>query len=166
MKTKTINLYTFAELSETAKQTAIDKWYEFEDYQFLSEELTELCHNLLESRGCTFDSIELLYSLSNCQGDGLCFTGNIEKDGKRLKLSHSYRYYFASSVTMKFYDIETGEDLEEEDENLKDIYFDICKQLKSEGYQIIEYRMNFDEAEDLFEANDYTFTVNGIIDND
>ena len=41
MKTKTINLYSFNELSETAKQKAIEKWYVSETYGFLESDILE-----------------------------------------------------------------------------------------------------------------------------
>jgi hypothetical protein len=163
MRTETIikNIYQFSELSDEAKQKAIDKWYEFEDYPFLEEELTQLVTEKLEEAGVKHNSINLLYSLSYCQGDGLCFTGTIEKDGKRLELTHNYRYYFASSVTMSFTDDE-GEEVDD-DETLKAVYFNVCKEVEKIGYDIIEYRMTFEEMDEHCEANLYEFDESGIM---
>ena len=76
----------------------------------LSQQEYDIALNKLEG---IHSDINLLYSLSNCQGDGLCFTGNLEKNGIHLSLTHSYRYYFAKSVTMIFTD-EEGEEIEDE----------------------------------------------------
>lgn len=159
MRTIQTNIYKFSELSETAKARAIQKWYENEDYPFLCEDLTEDVKDYLFSNGCEFKDISLLYSLSYSQGDGLCFTGTIKKDGKELRLSHNYRYYFAKSVSMQFID-ENGEEVDEIEE-LKDIYFRACKRAENQGYSILEYRMTNEEMAELCEANGYEFTEDG-----
>lgn len=159
MRTIRIKLYKFSELSKEAKNKARDNWYENEDYPFLSETLTESCYYLLNENGCTYSDIKLLYSLSYSQGDGLCFTGSISKNGNTLNLTHNYRYYFASSVQMTYTDNE-GEEVDEIKE-LRDIYFEVCKQLEKEGYGEIEYRMTDDECSNLFEENEYEFTKDG-----
>lgn len=165
MKTIEINLYSFSELSEEAKQKAIDKWYESEDYPFLETDLTESLKSLLEENKVQFNDINILYSLGYSQGDGLCFTGELIKDGKKLILKHSGRYYYAESVDMEFYDIETGEEIEEAEE-LKDIYFDVCEKIEKEGYSMLEYRMDFNEFDELCEANEYTFLEDGTMRNE
>jgi len=159
MKTIEIQLYKFSELSETAKQTAIDKWYETEGYPFLSDNLTEAVTEKLHERGCEVSDIKLLYSLGYSQGDGLCFTGTIEKEGYRLELSHRHNYYFSRSITMDFYD-KDGEDVDTV-EALQDIYFSICREVEKIGYDELEYRMNFDEFSELSDANDYDYTEDG-----
>ncbi len=167
MKTIQINLYKFSELSEEGKKKAIEEWYKNEDYPLLEDDLTESCFCLLQEKDVKYENIKLLYSLSNCQGDGLCFTGKIQKNNVILELTHNYRYYFAKSVTMEFYDI-NGEEVGEETEaaqELKSIYLDICGKLEKEGYSNLEYRMNNEEMEDLCEANDYYFLESGIMRN-
>ena len=164
MKTITINLYSFDELSDKAKEKAKLKWYEHEDFPMLEENLTDSCEYFLEQAGVKFSDISLLYSLSCSQGDGLCFTGTIEKNGIKLKLTHSYRYYFARSVTMYFEDAE-GNEMDNDDETLKAIYFDVCAKLEKQGYDEIEYRMTDAEFSEHCEANDYTFEADGTINN-
>lgn len=159
MRTITLKAYQFDELSDEAKEKAINDWYECEDYQFLSEDLTESCKSLLEQNGCTFQNIKLLYSLSYSQGDGLCFTGWISKNNVSLELTHNWRYYYANSVTMSFIDND-GEETEENEE-LKSIYFNVCEELEKEGYSILEYRMNNEEFSEHCEANGYEFDEDG-----
>jgi len=167
MKTISINLYKFSELSEEAKQTAIQKYYESEEYPFLEDDLTENCCELLREKDIDINNINLFYSLSYSQGDGLCFTGELKKDGITLNLTHNGHYYYAKSVNMEYYDAD-GEEIEEENETaqeLKSIYFDICDKLEKEGYSILEYRMNNEEMSELCEANDYYFLENGTMRN-
>ena len=159
MKTITLNVYKFNELSEDVQQKVIDKYYENETYPFLSEDLTESCKEYLKENDCNYSDIKLYYSLSNCQGDGLCFTGEIEKNGKCLKIQHTGRYYHSKSVNMIYWD-EEGNNIEEVKE-LKDIYFDICNKLENEGYSIIEYRMDTDEFLDISESNNWEYYKDG-----
>ena len=128
---------------------------------------------LAEENGITYADIRLLYSLSWSQGDGLCFTGTIRKNGINLFLTHRYRYYFAKSVTMEFTDDESGEGLDPNDKlskdieanNLRDIYLDICNKLEKLGYGILEYRMNDEEFLELCEDSEYTFLPDGTMKN-
>lgn len=159
MKTQTINVYEFAELSAEAKENALNKWYENEDYPFLQDDLTESLKALLTEKECDHENIELLYSLSCSQGDGLCFTGTISKNGNSLILTHNYRYYFAKSVNMLFED-KDGNEIEECKE-LTDIYFSVCSEIEKEGYSILEYRMTNLEFTEHCEANNYEFDESG-----
>jgi hypothetical protein len=163
MKTVTYKVYEFSELSDEAKKAAISQWYENEDYPMLEDNLTELVSELLHEKGISFQNLSVLYSLSCCQGDGLCFTGTFEKDENTMKITHSARYYYAKSVDMDFFD-ESGENIDEVEE-LKNIYFEICKKAEKAGYDELEYRMTFDEFQDHCKANNYTFTQSGKMDN-
>ena len=163
VKVLKINLYSFDQLSEDAKKNAISKWYDIEDYPFLADDLTENLHELLQSEGVESNGLQLLYSLSYSQGDGLCFTGEISKSGNTLKLSHRSHYYYATSVSFDYTDSE-GEDIEEVEE-LREIYLRVCNKLEKIGYNCIEYRMNNEEFTDLCEANNYTFTIDGLMNN-
>lgn len=161
MRTIRIKAYKFNELSDTAKKHAIEKWYENEDYPWLQEDLTQSLHAILEEKGCTFKNLELLYSLSYSQGDGLCFTGSISKNGKTLNLTHNYRYYFARSTEREYLD-EDGEYIDKDPE-LSEIYFSTCAALEKEGYGILEYRMNHDEFSEHCEINNYEFYADGVM---
>lgn len=156
---KETKVYKFEELSKEAKEYVKQKYYENEEYPFLCEDLTESCKALLEEAGASYSDIRLLYSLSYSQGDGLCFTGTIEKGGKELRLTHNYRYYFANSVSMEFIG-EQGEEVDEISE-LKDIYFSVCKKLEDEGYGILEYRMTDEEFSEFADNNEYEYTETG-----
>ena len=88
MKTVTYKVYNFDELKAEAKQNAIDKWYEREDYPMLDDDLTESCKALLEEKKITHDGLKLYYSLSCSQGDGLCFIGNFKWKKYRVSIKH------------------------------------------------------------------------------
>lgn len=169
MTTKTINLYTFEELSDEAKEKAIDTWYENEDYPFLTDDLRERICEVIKENGCTYvdsyegNGITPYYSLSHSQGDGLCFEGTIEKDGYSLTTKHKGHYYYASSVEMTYTNPE-GEEVESIGE-LMDTYYKACKDAETQGYDTLEYRMNNDEFAELCESNGYTFLENGVMEN-
>lgn len=162
MKTIELKIYSFNELSDKAKQYAINKYYENETYDYLEEDMYYNLIDLINENECKHENIKLFYSLSYSQGDGVCFTGEITKNGKTLKLTHKHWYYFASSVNMDFIDNETGEDIDTVEE-LKNIYFDICNKLEKIGYSILEYRMNENEFTEHCEVNEYMFLENGQI---
>lgn len=166
MKTITtkIDVYNFAELSETAKQNAINNWYESEDYPFLSSDLKELLIDTLQTKKIDYQNLKHYYSLSYCQGDGYCFVGTFFWKNLTIKVKHSSsHYYHKYTVDFEFY---SQKDSSEKDgtknaENFKKLYYSICDEMEKEGYSIIDYRMNFDEFSELCEANFYTFDFNG-----
>ena len=163
MKQLNTTVYDFNELTTEAKEHAIAEWYEAETYDDLGDILTELIKADLDEAGAEYDNIKVYYSLSCCQGDGLCFTGSITKDGKTLFLTHNYRYYFASSVEM-VYQNQDGEEIGEVAE-LKNIYFATCRRAENAGYEEIEYRMSPEDFSYLCESNGYTFLHNGTMKN-
>ena len=166
MKTVTYKVYDFNELSDKAKETAIEKWYENEDYPMLTEDLTESCKALLDEKKIKHDELKLYYSLSSSQGDGLCFTGKFQWKKYRVSITHNYRYYFAKSTEIMLMN-EEGDEVYDKKviERFTAIYLDICGKLEKEGYGELEYRMDFDEMRDHCEANEYTFTDSGVMDN-
>jgi len=166
MKIVTYKVYDFNELSGEARQAAIEKWYKNEEYPFLAEDLTDLCGTLLSEKKITHDELKLYYNLSNCQGDGLCFIGKFQWKKYYISITHNYRYYYAESTEIMLMN-EKGNEVYNEKaiKQFTDIYLNICGKLEKEGYGILEYRMNFDEMRDFCETNNYTFTANGIMDN-
>ena len=166
MKTVTYKVYNFNELSDKAKQNAIDKWYESEDFPMLSEDLTESCGALLKDKKITYADLKLYFSLSSCQGDGLCFVGEFQWNKYYIKITHNYRYYFAKSTEIMLMDEEGEECCDKKAiDRFTKIYLDICGKLKKEGYGVLDYRMDFDEFQELCESNEYTFTDDGVMDN-
>jgi len=162
MKTIQTIVYDFSELSPSAKLNAIEEWYKNEDYPFLSNDIYEKFTELADQHGIEYDDIDIYYSLTYRQGDGLCVIGTIRKGNKSLFLKHHGHYCHAKSVEMMF--TNDGEEIDGDDE-LEDIYFDICRELEKYGYSILEYRMDENEFNELCEANEYTFLPSGKMKN-
>ena len=75
MTTKTVNLYTFNELSDSAKEKARDWWRESScDDSFWSECTLDEAKEQAENMGLDIDKI--YFSGFSCQGDGACYTGS------------------------------------------------------------------------------------------
>jgi len=75
--TREYQVFKFEELSEEAKQTVIDQYYEHEHqygYDFLEDDILEELKQIDQY----FSDVKLCYSLSYCQGDGLSFAGNFD----------------------------------------------------------------------------------------
>jgi len=162
MKTVKTTIYKFSELSKEVKEKVIEKHYEHEDYPFLSDGLTESCKALLDEHKIKYNDLEVMYSLSYCQGDGLCFTGNFSWKKYRVKIIHSERYYYAESVDITVMNKE-GEEIDNEDifNKFKSIYLKICRELKKEGYAEIDYRMNNEEFSELADVNEWFYYQDG-----
>jgi len=181
MKTKTINLYNFEELKPEIQEKVISEFRANNDYTFLEEDLKEYLMELLEENKISFDdSLKLYYSLSNCQGDGVCFIGNLETQKARFKIIHQSRYYHERStiidltelkvkgVFRDLLDLNGSKDKEIDKELLsfKKLYINICHLVENKGYSHINY---LDSKECIIEninANQYTFRENGAIENE
>ena len=185
-------VYEFNELSEEAKQKAIDLWYETEDFPFLEDDIKE---EMKQIDSCFYD-VQLQYSLSCCQGDGLSFEGtlNLEKFLNEVyskKLRSSYKralndfiydvgsegntgHYCYGHKNQIIYD-ENYQDFKDHKyinklwddvlEEIKEYYLNICKKLEKYGYEILEYRMTFNEFSEHCEINGYNFYDDGTMAN-
>ena len=176
MKQKTIQLYDFEELSDEAKERALNDYNENNDYLFLEDYLNEYLNELLEEAEIKTDNSKLFYSLGYCQGDGICFEGNFEYKGFNISVGHQGNYYHKNSV---FIEVENPNDDEDDDlktdlsEILTDeieakfqaIYNEICDKIEKAGYEEIEYNQSEENFKELCEANEYTFRATGEMDN-
>lgn len=166
MKTKTINVYEYEELSQKAKEKVLNDFREHNDFYFLQEDLKELLKEKLQENKISFDeSLKLYYSLSYCQGDGLCFIGDFEFKGINIKIKHNSRYYYAKSTNIYYFDDEGNEIENEKTKEFENIYLNICKELEKIGYEIIEDEQKEENIKDFFDANNITFRENGEIEN-
>ena len=177
MKTTTINLYNFDELSDEAKITALEEHNENNDFDFLSELLNEDLRNLLEENKINSDDEKLFYSLSYSQGDGVCFVGNFEYKGVNIGVKHDNgHYYHNNSVYIEAEEIDDdGDDdlkndvlkviTDEAEAEFEELYKEICDKIEKIGYSEIEYENSEEAFKELCEANEYTFEKNGIMRN-
>lgn len=151
MKTKTIELFEYSELSPESKEKAYKDWREnnFDEY-YLQVELDNRLDELLEEKGIVPISdikgypskhAKLYYSLSHNQGDGLMFEGTFEWKGHTITVKQSGRYYHSHSKVIESWD-NAGEYVpngHEEDYNKFDgIYHEICNELEKVGYETID----------------------------
>jgi hypothetical protein len=91
-------------------------------------------------------------------------------------VNHSSRYTHKNSMTVEVYGAETGDrpgpkdwhpgtptpdKISDFEEYLKADVTDISRELEKIGYADIEYRQSEEYIKDIFEANEYEFTVDG-----
>ncbi len=188
MKTIEIKVYRFDELSETAKEKAIELWYENEDYPFLSEDIL----SFISDNDTFFSNVKLQYSLGYCQGDGLSFSGSFDfvkwvnekynfKESIKNALikiiysvestGNSGRYCYASKNDITFDEsLNSGilsdlsnlyQLIDDIVSDISDYYIDLCEKAEKYGYSVLDYRMNESEMNDLCTANDYYFYESG-----
>lgn len=184
MKTKTVKVYSFSELSNNAQEKAINNYYENEEYFYLSEDLNEEL-NQIDSY---FYDTKIYYSLNYCQGDGLCILGDFDFD-KWIKDKYNFKQsvndtvynlvYSVKSKSNRRYCFASKSDIIVETDpyldkypNLEDLinsiindireyYMDICKKLELYGYSILDYRMDPIEFSDYADANNILYLPSG-----
>ena len=165
---KTINLYTLAELSKEAQKRAHSDYIATLDYPFLSEYMTEYLKELFETSSIKCDDPKIHYSLSYCQGDGAMFEGECLYNEKyKVVVKHSGYYHHERSTSIYVYDLD-GEEVDEwqkVEKEFEEEYITICQNIASYGYGCIEEDDEFDRFVEHCEANDYTFTSEGVMEN-
>ena len=167
MKTKTINLYQYTELSKESKETALAYFRGTNDYYFLSEDLNENLQELLKDNGIKeIDKAQVLYSLSYCQGDGCMFEGIFTWKSYTVTINHSGRYYHSNSknIEIEFSDKPDKDITKKVYDAFNVIYENICNKLEQNGYAYIEYEDSEESILENMEANDYYFTEQGKIE--
>jgi hypothetical protein len=166
MQTAKIPVYEYEELSKEAKAKVISHFQKIEEHSSLSEDLTYSVKELLNENKIENVSplrFKVHYSLSYCQGDGLCFVGAFKWHGYNVMITHSGRYVHSNSVTIG---IETrfGNDAKKEVyEEFKKLYDSICKKAEKQGYEIIEYDNSEEAIKNTIETNDYRFLSDGTL---
>lgn len=164
MKIATIALYEYSELSEKAKQKALDTWRETNDDPLMQSHMINLLKEKLEDRTITYttDSIDVRYSLSNCQGDGFMFIGTVEWEGQEIEITHGDTHY-CHPFTARF---ETGDLGSKDVDAFKAMYLEVCNEMERIGYNEIEYANSAESFEQACDANEYTFEEDGTMRND
>lgn len=163
MKTKTITLYEYSELSDKAKEYARAKWNEYNDDPMMQSHMINVLKEKLEERGIIYDvdSMDVRYSLSSCQGDGFMFIGKVMWRDVEITITHGDPHYY-HMYTARF----EYEDLtDEEFGQFKVVYEAICKEMEYIGYDEIEYQQSEESFEQACEANEYTFREDGTMEN-
>ena len=188
---KTVEIYSFTELNENAKNAAIEK-YKGNNEIFL-DFFNDDCHEQIIENGFR-GNIKLQYSLSCSQGDGLSFscdyfdnlnalfveilgtekqkTINTIIENISFKCSgNNGRYCYASrnDITLELdnrYIINStnlDDIISKVESKLKDLYINLCNQLEKQGYEEIEHQYSNEYIISELIENDYYFKENGQI---
>ncbi len=167
-----IPVYKFEELKVDIKEKVINQFRENNDMPFLKESLMERLNEILKENNIeVLSGLELYYSLTCSQGDGVCFIGNFEYKGLYFYIRHVGRYYHYNSININHelnYEIlDEGKITDEEIDKLvrefRDAYKAICNKLEKVGYENIEWENKEETIRDTIEANEYEFFANGDI---
>lgn len=175
MKTKTITLYEYSELSPEAKAKALAHYreHDFDSYGLqvhLDNELDGLLkkHGIKPThdlKGYESKHAQIQYSLTNSQGDGVMFEGVFKWKDYAITIKQSGHYYHSNSKIVEITDDIDGEATEQAEKEFEIVYQKICKELEKLGYSYIEDM----ESEDAFiehcNANEYTFREDGTMEN-
>jgi len=170
MKTVTLKLYSFKELNEEAKEVAKENYYNNEMYEWL-EEAIECELEAYDVLGL-FSNIDLKYSFSYCQGDGISFSADVNKEKLLLpykttemikenicvevkKNTGHYSFASANDVDVWVDNIKSTKIVDKIKSDLQAYYLDICNKLEQYGYRQIEYRADNTEFAELVEDVDY-----------
>lgn len=157
------SVYTFENLSEEAKEKARDWFRAQHDDPMLQSHMINLLGERLEEAGFKVNQyggqdLDVRYSLSYCQGDGFSFLGDLERGGKRYKVTQSGRY--VHEMTMDAVEI-TEEGEEKEAPEVLEELRKIAREMAQAGYKEIEYQNSAEYIDESMEANGYTFTKEG-----
>lgn len=166
-----IFVYKFDELSDEAKQTAIERErervYEF-DLDYLSEYLQTELEMMLEECGARNLDVRVRYSLGYCQGDGASFTGDFDFKAYHVTVdtnSWGVHYSHNRSVDVKeMNSLKTDQDAPDSKWSaMQTMIEDIGMELEKIGYSYIESITSDESIIDNINANEYEFTAEGVI---
>jgi hypothetical protein len=173
MKDYTVRRYTFEELEEGARERAVQDMRNFllgvMDSADITEYLTECVSTAI---GGQESEIELAYSLSYCQGDGVAIYGVIRRENApdlswpegaqsvhltRNSWASHYSHY--NSFNVEVYD---GEDCLIEDNHIIETQLrDLCRELERDGYKYIEGATSDEVAGDELREAGSVFNIDG-----
>lgn len=165
-KEKTITLYEYSELSEKAQKKALASWNEDNDDPMMQSHMINILKEKLDERGIKYDvdTIDVRYSLSNCQGDGFMFEGKLYDSRENvitIKHDGNAHYYHAHTAEI---DYPTASERTYAD--FQRLYRAICKEMERVGYEHIEYTTSAEAFSEACEANGYTFREDGTMENE
>ena len=185
---KTINTYSFEELSEESKKVVIEKYKE--NIDIFMEFFEENCEEQINEAGFK-GKVSLQYSLSHSQGDGLSFSSDyydklnelfvdILGSGKqktidliinncsfKLKGNKGWYCYCSSNDIIFEFDDYRGTNylihhlVSKVETELQRIYVNLCAKLENEGYNEIDYQYSEEYITENIISNDYYYTING-----
>ena len=180
MKEYTITRYSFEDLSPEAQEKALENWRHdlyltLPDYLMEESMLEELAREITGAYDLPgAEDLKIAYSLSYSQGDGVSFSGRVNKEtapGLSWPDSATYAefnrgshfYSHAYTVTPELFDAEDQE-ISDGIEEFRESYLKICRSLEKYGYKWIEdYTSEAHAREEIEEAGDL-FLLSGKVD--
>lgn len=159
MQDYTVRRYSFSELSEEAREKAIENAQQ-NLYEWLSEqEITDYLEGKLEEDlGSLPADITIAYSLSYCQGDGVALYGRIyREEAKDLAWPEGSHYVdLVRNSWSNYYSHYNTFNLEVSDENddpidlsgsaIEEQLRHLCRRLETLGYRYIENESSRESA--------------------
>lgn len=162
MRTETIEVFQFEELSKEAKQKAIEWYRNGNEMEFMPEAMQEYAEQLLEeSNFYDFEGFKVYYSLAYCQGDGaqVIFDGRYKDYYVKVKSNDRYSHKYATSIDI--YDEEQEDAPEDVYESFKEEYYALCDKIERYGYDYIDHENEDENIAETIIANEYEFTSDG-----
>ena len=141
MRTIEKKVFYFDELSDEAKQKAIENYREGLDFPWLTDDMVYHLEELLKEAKIKYDfTPNVYYSLGYSQGDGAMFEGTFYWKAWKIEVRQSGHYSHYNSKTFRNAEsVKTGKEIT--DKALKEfdaVYVEICKKLERYGYDAIE----------------------------
>ena len=185
--TKTIKAYKFEELTEDVKSTVCNRFAEIDNYS-ISEKITDDFKEYLTENASYFTDINVNWSLSNCQGDGVSFSAKVDLN-KYLKLYHpkiknsifdalcNYVFIYSTGNTgwyafCSLDDIQFEIDCDTDCVNFTALvnkitdgiakkYMELCYKLEKIGYSEMEYNYSEENAKNRSKDYNIMFEADG-----
>jgi len=161
MRVEQRNIYKFTELTETAKNKAIEDWRNSETLEFIGFEYDEYYRDLLAENGFNITAKEFRYSLSNSQGDGVSFLCTDFNKEILFKLFLNEYKYDREYKLLDLYDVNYSLNIKINDRyyvHEKSVYFDAC--LEVPNYLLDNYPLVYKKIENLL--SDFTDFVENL----
>lgn len=161
------SVYLFKDLNNEAKERARNWFRITNDDPFMQSHMINLLKEELEDQGIKYnDTIDVRYSLSNCQGDGFMFIGEFYWKQYTIYITHSKsRYFHSNTANIEIQETDNlGFHMDEDHEDVKEfysLYKKVCKTMERQGYDYIDYVNSAEYVDEALEANEYTFTAQG-----
>lgn len=165
MKTVSLTLYNYEELSEEAKKKAHSKWNENDDMPFLSDCMKEKACDLITEAGMTVEDMKVFYCLSWSQGDGAMIEGLFTWEGNEYRVKHTGHYYHERSTIIDAISEDEDGNTTGDEKAFEEAYIPVCTALARFGYDYIEAEQSEQSFIDACEANEYTFEEDGTMRN-
>lgn len=166
---KTINLYTFDELSKDVQEEVLQHFRNTDECEYLSDDMEYYFEELAKEYKISVINSKIYYSLSYCQGDGAMVAGEFEWNGYSIKVKHVGMYCHERSTNIEMYkdenDISMDADIEVYKDFEENVYIPMCKELARYGYDCIDTHNSDENLIEMIDANGYTFTLTGELEN-